>query len=341
MAFDLVSVSRERVGIARQLTTFNLETRSKTVRVDCGRRVTIGEVRGAGRVSRLWLTFPGWFWQHWNQEAPVRPSILKTLILRLYWDGSAAPAVEAPVGDFFGIGHCEYKPFTSLPLGMSSGGFYCYWPMPYRKGFRIELENLDEHMGTEVFLNANYQELASITDDHGYFAAQFHTGRRQPTEDITVLETTGRGHYAGVTLSMQGRPLNYLAFLEAPEYVFIDDDWDQPRLVGTGLEDYFNGGWYFREDEFVGPLHRAPLKDSLRSMISMYRFHLNDAVNFARRIRVRFVNPWESGRLNEYWFSSVAYYYTFRPDPPAMPLPDRAGLLSMYRTRDRDHPSIP
>jgi hypothetical protein len=332
-------------GVSRQATTFDLDKRSKTKPVAPGETVTLAQAHGAGTITRIWMTFPGWFWQHWNAQAKVGPTILKTLILRIYWDGEATPAVEAPAGDFFGVGHCEYRHFTSLPLGMSSGGFYCYWPMPYRKGFRVEVENRDEHTGTDVFFNANYHEVPEARPDKGWFAAQFHTGRRTRDQGITVLDTQGRGHCVGITLSMQGEPLNYLSFLEAPEYIYIDDDWDRPRIVGTGLEDYFNGGWYFREGEFAGPLHGVPLKDALRSMISMYRFHLADAIAFERRIRIAFLNPWTGGdladHLRNYWYSSVAYYYSDRPAPPRVALPDRAGLLSMYRTRDRDHQSIP
>lgn len=49
------------------------------------------------------------------------------LILRIYWDGEDYPSVECPIGDFFGIGHCEYKHYMSKYIGMSSGGFYCYF----------------------------------------------------------------------------------------------------------------------------------------------------------------------------------------------------------------------
>ena len=37
---------------------------------------------------------------------------------------------------------------------------------------------------------------------------------------------------------MQGEERNYLSFLEAPEHVYVDGDWETPRIVGTGLEDY-------------------------------------------------------------------------------------------------------
>jgi hypothetical protein len=75
-----------RKETTRQLTTFNLGRKSKTVAVPRGKRVTIGEVKGRGYIVQFWLTFPGWFWQHWNAKAPINQSILKTLILRIYWD---------------------------------------------------------------------------------------------------------------------------------------------------------------------------------------------------------------------------------------------------------------
>ena len=132
-----------RKETTRQLTTFNLARKSKTIPIPRGKRVTIGEVKGQGYIAQFWLTFPGWFWQHWNPTAPINQSILKTLILRIYWDGAEQPAVAAPVGDFFGAGLCEVASFASRYFGTSSGGFFCKWPMPFRKSFRVELENVD------------------------------------------------------------------------------------------------------------------------------------------------------------------------------------------------------
>lgn len=338
---QMLEPARKPPGVSRQVTTFDLEKRSKTRVLPVGERVTIAEVKGAGYISRIWLTFPGWFWAHWNTGATIDATIMKSLILRIYWDGASTPAVEAPVGDFFGAGHCEFNSFTSRFVGTSSGGFFSYWPMPYAQGFRIEIENRHPTMRSEVFLNANYQELPTRAVGAGYFCTQFRTGRRQGPEEAVILETEGSGHYAGVMLHMQGEQLNYLSFLEAPEYVYIDGDWEKPRIAGTGLEDYFNGGWYFRDGEFCGPYHGVPLKDPLRTLVTMYRFHDEDAIAFDRRIRFAFVSPWKPERLKPYWYSSVAYWYGERPDPAQPALPDQKGVLSMYRTRDTDHLSIP
>lgn len=340
MAFGL-SAAHKPAGVSRQLTTFDLKTRGKTRRIDPGERVTVGEVRGAGYISRLWLTFPGWFWPHWHPTAPIDTSLLKALVLRIYWDGAKRAAVEVPIGDFFGAGHCEFNSFTSRFVGTSSGGFYSLWPMPYNTGFVIEVENRHARLGTDLFLNASYQELEAIPPDAGYFCTQFRTGRRQGNEETLILETEGTGHFAGMMLHMQGEIMHYLSFLEAPEYVHIDDDWDEPRFVGTGLEDYFNGGWYFRDGAFTGEWHGVPLKDPLRSMVTMYRLHDDDAIAFDRRIRIRFVNPWEAERLKPYWYASTAYWYGETSAPRQPRLPSHKQVMQLYRTRDTDHLSIP
>lgn len=335
-----LSLARFRNETTHQLTTFNLDRRSKTIDVPRGAKVTIGEVSGHGTITQLWLTIPSYFWQHWEPNKPASQTILKTLILRIYWEGSDVPAVQAPIGDFFGNGLCEVSNFTSRCFGMSSGGFFCKFPMPFRKGFRIEVENIDPEIDTYIFANVLYQLSDEPLDDCGYFHAQFRTGSNEGPAPVEILEAEGRGHLAGCVLSMQGRDRNYLSFLEAPEYIWLDEDGDRPRIVGTGLEDYFLGGWYFREGEFTGELHGVPAKDTFNSSVAMYRIHDADAIHFQKRIRFHFVNAWEPSRLKPFVYSSVAFYYLDTPNGSGIALPAAKDLLC-YRIRDVDHLSVP
>lgn len=335
---DLASLRDEAT---HQLTSFNPNTRSKTIPLRRGQAVVIGDIRGTGRIVNLWLTFPGWFWQHWAPEAPVSASILKTVILRIYWDGASKPAVESPVGDFFGVGLCETANFAGRYFGMSSGGFYCKFPMPFRTGFRIEVENRDAIIDTDVFLNALYQLDPALPANSAYFHAQFHTGHNEGPAPIPIAEAHGRGHFAGCTLSMQGMHRNYLSFLEAPEHMYIDDDWDTPRVIGTGLEDYFLGGWYFRDGTFAGPLHGVPVKDALNASVAMYRVHAEDAIHFQNRFRMAFVTPWPADRLKPFRYSSTAFLYLDKPEGQGAPVPARDALMCWYRIRPADHQSIP
>ena len=327
--------------VTRQATTFNLANKEKTIKVPRGKRVTIAQVEGHGYIAQFWLTFPGWFWQHWDPTAPISQTILKTLILRIYWDGQSTPAIQAPVGDFFGNGLCEVKSFTSRYFGMSSGGFYCRFPMPFAKGFRVELENLDALIDTDVFANILYQLTPEAPVDAGYLHVQFNTGANPGPEPIDILEAHGRGHFVGCSLSGQAQQKSYLSFLEAPEYVYVDEDWQTPRFTGTGLEDYFLGGWYFREGQFTGELHGVPSKDTFNSSITMYRVHEADAIRFEKRIRFQFVNPWSPERLKPFVWSSAAFYYLDTPAGANRQIPSAKDLLCWYRINNCDHLSVP
>lgn len=331
-----------RQGNSRQFTTFDPKTKNKAYPIQPGEKKDLVNYEGAGIITRLWMTFSGWFWMHWEPETYTDPAIMKKLILRIYWDGNDYPSVEAPIGDFFGIGHCEYKPYVSKFMGMSSGGFYTYFPMPFAKGVRIEVENMHAKVIPYVFLNANYQALESLPDDAGRFHCLYHAGTNTGAEPLTILKTNGKGHYAGCCLSIQGKNKNYLSYLEAPEYVYIDtEDRSVPTLVGTGMEDYFNGGWYFREGTFDGMYHGVPIKDALRSMITMYRFHEEDVICFDKSMEMAFINPRPADQLQPFKFSSTAYWYQDKGSKLAFALPDKDKLVDWYRIRDTDHQSIP
>jgi hypothetical protein len=114
-----------------------------------------------------------------------------------------------------------------------------------------------------------------------------------------------------------------------------------PRIVGTGLEDYFLGGWYFREGTFAGPYHGLPIKDTLNASVAMYRAHEADAIRFEQRLKFAFVNPWSPDRLKPFCFSSVAFLYLDTPEGQGAPIPSAKELLCWYRIRNTDHQSIP
>ena len=320
-----------------QMTTFNLKKKTKTKPINVGQKVTIGEVKGKGYITNLWLTFPNWFWGHWAPDAITNQALLKTLIIRVYWDGADVPAIETPVGDFFGIGLCQSANYAAQYLGMSSGGFYCKFIMPFAKGFRIEMENLDESTGTEIYMNVLYQLVDELPEDVPYFHAQFNTGENPGPDPVLIADVEGAGQYLGCSLSMQGKQKCYLSFLEAPEYIYVDEDWDHPRIIGTGLEDYFLGGWYFREGCFTGPLHGLTVKDVINASVAMYRIHEQDAIHFEKRFKMNFINPWSPERLKPFSYSSVSYMLLNSPDRKAVQFPSRDKLLCWYRIRDVDH----
>ena len=67
-----------------------------------GATLELGRVEGHGRITHMWFTING-----------KSPDHLRELVLRIYWDGGEKPAVECPLGDFFGLGFGRYVEYKS------------------------------------------------------------------------------------------------------------------------------------------------------------------------------------------------------------------------------------
>src|SRR5437764_3027326 len=277
--------------------------------VNPGQTITLLDYHGAGVVHRFWVTIAPRAEMHIHRQA----------ILRMYWDGETNPSVECPVGDFFGVGFGEQKDFVSLPLNETSGGYNCYWPMPFHKSARWTLTNLSDRKIDAFYYNIDYTALESLPDDLRHFRAQWR--RENPTtrdRNYTILETTGEGHFVGTALFMQARKPRGIGFLEGDEMIFIDGE-PKPSIIGTGTEDYFSSGWYFDRGVYSAPFHGVTIKDERQSRISAYRWHIEDAMPYRKSIKATI----EHGTNNEVEadYSSVAYYYESGPAGPRPELP--------------------
>ncbi|MDN5725328.1 MAG: DUF2961 domain-containing protein [Propionibacteriales bacterium] len=322
-------------AVTQQLTTFDRRTGRKVIAVDPGASAGVGEIDGPGFLAKLWLTLPGWFWAHWEPERPVDQRVLSQVVIRIVVDGTVV--VAAPVGDLFGVGLARAVSYASRWIGMSSGGFYLSLPAPFRESLRIEVDN-HAAQPIDLFCNAIVQ-CRELPAGISFLHTAYGSGRLDGVAPQPLIDVTGTGRYIGCTVSMQGEARNTLTFLEAPEHVWIDTMAATPTLVGTGLEDYFLGGWYFREGAVSGPDHGVPIKDALDSSVAMYRFHDLDAYWFSQRLRMEFCNPLPAERLRPYAFSSLAFCYLDEPTPTSVPKPDE--LAPWYRIVDTDHQAIP
>lgn len=281
-----------------------------------GETLVLVDHEGAGVVRRWWITI-----------APRRSvEILRNLIVRCWWDGEAQPSVEVPVADFFGMGFGEWNDYVSLPLNMTSGGYNTYWPMPFRRTARITVENQSPETVEAFYYNIDIRTFDVLLDDALYFHAQYRQSRTRVGQSVTVLETTGRGHYVGTLMSMQPERGSSLSYLEGDERIFIDGE-ASPSIVGTGTEDYFSSGWYYDTGEYSAPYHGVTVKDEEGGRINTYRWHVEDPIPFEERLRFEI----EHGGTNDapgVEYSSVAFWYQTHPHPPFPPLPEHRVPLS-------------
>ena len=253
-----------RPGRARQASSYDQQGGNKDfITLAPGETSTLMNTTGAGTIERIWITTQDW--PDPGRFKVKREHILKKLLFRAYWDGEDKPSIDCPLGDSFGAGFGRYQEYHSLVMGMTSGGFYCYFPMPYADGCRIEIINESDEQVPHFYYAFNYRELDHLEEDTGRFHAKWRRATTEAGKPYTILEAEGHGHFMGCILSMQQAPWKEgLDFLEGDEQMYIDGE-SFPSIHGTGTEDYFNGGWYFINGPFAAPYHGVILKDEMRA----------------------------------------------------------------------------
>ncbi|MFN3653091.1 MAG: glycoside hydrolase family 172 protein [Armatimonadota bacterium] len=287
-------------------------------RVAPGETHVLMDEKGPGVITHIWMTFLGPEPQDW---APLGSATHQDMLLRIYWDGSKRPAVEAPVGDFFANCFGKRSEVRSLPVVVEDADSYnCFWHMPFRKSARIEIVNQGEQPVNLLYYNIDWIEKRSLPADTPYFYAQYR--QEYPVksgEDYVVLDTKGKGHYVGTVLAVRTRSPSW--FGEGDEKIYIDGE-EQPSIWGTGTEDYFLSAWGLKTTST--PFFGVPYFDQwgiLGGHTSAYRWHVADPLVFNKGLKVTFEHSgWISPDENpEYrstsWnereddFSSVAFWY--------------------------------
>ena len=279
-----------------------------------GGRLLLADLRGPGVIRHIWFT-----------TSCRDPQYLRKVVLRMWWDDERSPSVECPLGDFFGLGWPPQVDFFSCaPFAIGRAlGMNCWFPMPFKKRARIEVEN-QASQGMIIYYYVDYERHPSLPDDVLYFHAKWRCEfPAAPGRDYLILDAKGRGHYVGCFLFVRLNRNGW--FGEGDDKIWIDGE-ERPRLWGTGTEDYFCGAWGFGGAAFTTPFFGVPhVKNGFKrgGEWTMYRFHILDPVVFRKSIRVA-IEHWHAGRpVNQSGncYASVAYWYQTEPHEDFAPLP--------------------
>ncbi len=231
-----------------------------------------------GIVRRIWLTHAG-----------RTPAMLRSLRLQCFWDGARRPAVDVPLGDFFGFGLGRMAAFESALLSSPEGrSFNCCIPMPFRRGMRIVLINESPREAPAIFYDVDYTLGDALGRDALYFHAWFN--RENPTRmqrDYEILaRVKGRGRYLGAVIGVRANMQRYGRswWGEGECKIHLDGDRARPTLCGTGTEDYIGTAW--SQGQYANRYQGCPLADHARMQFVFYRFHVPDPVYFESNVRV-------------------------------------------------------
>ncbi len=285
-----------------------------------GQTRVLAEIQGPGRIV------------HFRDNiTSSEPHHLQLHVLRIYWDGEKEPSVEAPFGDFFGVGFGFTERFSSAlmcidqrpgkpadPAAMGAAR-NCYIPMPFARSARITLTN-EGKQPSRHWVEINYRTQKSLPPDQLYFHAQYRQATPPPEGPYLILDAKGRGHLVGCVLSVKNNDGGWWG--EGDEIVWIDG---KHAMQGTGSEDYFCESYGLRAGCF--PYFGVTVLEE--PFTTAYRWHVPDPVTFRKSLRFLIEHgngspPFRSGN----YYYSVAYWYQTEPHAPFPKLPSVQERLS-------------
>lgn len=310
------------------------------IRVKPNKSKILADIQGPGIIRHMYFTTI-----HQN------PLEFRWAVIKMYWDFEQNPSVEVPLGDFFGVSNCRVRPMNSLMITVNRGGemgsygFNLYFPMPFSKHAKIEVENQGpEVLGGMIrafWYHIDYETLsAPWPKDVGYFHAWWNrekitkiaddvpkdlknqslwTGKNLTGKNNYVaLDTEGDGHLVGILLSIDNLGGGWYG--EGDDMVFIDDDTWPPSIPGTGTEEIFGGG-ASPKYEFSGPYAGFHLIENsdYSGHNGMYRWYIHDTIRFKKKIRWTIEHGHANNFENDY--SSVAFWYQKEPHKVLPSLP--------------------
>ena len=326
-------VTQQQTYTLHRSSSFDRSGRNDDFRtLQPGASETVLDVDGPGMVSHIWFTL----------NAPESYA-LKKIVIRMYWDGESSPSVEAPIGDFFGLGTGQYVHWESLVLSAGADkSLNSYFPMPYSKHAKITVTNQGEKKLNNLYWNIDYRvnaqplpqgtlyfhaQYRQANPNHGWSSDWTSNGEHVVNDKVNLdgkdnyvwFEAKGHGQFVGVTMSILQNQDEWWG--EGDDMFFVDED-ATPTITGTGSEDYFLGAWGFEAGAENFLLHGAPMvgKEIAGSQQSVYRFHLDSPIPFQRSMKATIEHGHGNVRSDD--FSSVAYWYQAEPHMAFPPLPD-------------------
>lgn len=280
---DLIQVKNGRSkAVTSSDPDFNSNYDRRTY-IEPGETMILADIKGPAIINHIWLTFndarPNWL----EKYGSARPD---EIVLRMYWDDGEYPAVEAPLGDFFGAGFGLRREIRSIPVLVEGGdGYNCFWQMPFFKRGKIAVTNEGEKNVRSFYYHIDYTEVDELPADTAYFCAQYRQEFPESSgKDYLILDAEGQGHYVGTVMSARSRSPFW--FGEGDARIYIDGD-SKPTIQGTGTEDYFLCAWGLNECLFpyFGCTYMSADPSDLGVRYTLYRWHIADPIRFRKSIR--------------------------------------------------------
>ena len=306
--------------------------------LDAHKSIVIADLKGPGVIKHIHTT------------RQYRPDLsTRGVVLLIYFDGAEQPAVQSPLGDFFGNGgNGKAMDFSGPLIECAPGSYNAYFPMPFRAGARVVLRN-DTDIPLDNYSYVEWEPLERWDPRLGYFHASYRRTAFQLSDETreTFFQAAGAGHLLGRQFTVATDEPVFRSFhfvMEGNNEVDIDGR--ERRLDYLGSEDSFTFSWGF-QSVFTGFHAGMPLVETGDlNRLSIFRFHDHMPIRFERELK------WSIDWTHEFWqhpewlkpirkrrqeggcwvdYATVFYWYQDSPagfvHPPLEPLDQRIRPL--------------
>jgi hypothetical protein len=326
---------------------WNLDRYKNLEPLKAGARIVVADLKGPGVIRHI----------HTTRHQPAQ-LFARGIVLEIWFDDAAEPAVMSPLSDFFGDGSNGGSMDFSTPLVECAPWSYnAYFPMPFARRAQVILRN-DTDKDATNYSYVEWERLRRRDTGQGYFHATYRRDLFQLEKDTdhTFIELKGTGHVVGRQFSVAtDEPLfrDFNCVMEGNNEIDIDG---QDRLIDyLGSEDSFTFSWGFQRT-FAGLRAGMPLVEKGDvNRLSIYRFHDAMPIRFARSLRWHInwsqETPFTNGEFGAKWnqalerdgcwidYAHVHYWYETRPGgyahAPLAPVAERGKPLLRSNARRR------
>jgi Protein of unknown function (DUF2961) len=263
--------------------------------VNPGETKTLLNINDEGSIRRIWMTI---------DQSPVK---LRSIRLQMFWDGAAKPAVDVPLGDFFGYNLGKPVAFQSALFSSGEGrSFNCYIPMPFKKGAKVILIN-EGNEPVKLFYDIDFLKekfaLGSLYF-HAYWTRQLTAKLGADFEPLPLI--SGKGRFLGITVGLNTDSSYGKSWWgEGEVKMYVDGDTQYPTIAGTGSEDYLGSGWGL--GTFTNLYQGCTVADDSSGQFNFYRWHIPDPIYFNKNLRVTLqqIGGWDKNELKELYKRGV------------------------------------
>jgi hypothetical protein len=231
--------------------------------------------------------------------------------------GAQAPV---PASFFFGMGSATgWAPMKSALFLVDPGAelLTTRLPIPLQAGEALTIESSGPvRIGCASSVAKGLRSAARLT-------TQYREQMGPGTETtMTFFETSSPTQFVSLVEEIQGDKPGDRTYLEGDEMIRTDQ-MRYPLTLGTGTEDYFNGGWYFRgphANPFSGLPHFVVLDPEddwshARFLSSLYRHHVLDPIVGRSGIRFGF-EAGPTGAFQPVRYRTLGLAYAFDSKRP-------------------------